>query len=315
MTRLILTSHSIDNTFDYCARKFEFLNLFEKRPARESGYAADVGTALHEGTQAWLVAREEGKSESEATDIGYMKMLRFFPWQLEALQKTSVRSYDKVMLALYRIIRHPCWDDWELLHVDGKGWAVEVPWLIKHTGLGEFTIKNTGERVLLGTQGKIDFILRNKSNPDKIVTTDLKTTTTPSDMLDAEYEFSGQQIGYSQILYSMLGAVPRQMEYNYLICRFSSDEEPEIRLLPIEKDADEVEDYWLAKLDRLHRIKAMAEMGWFPRTNGGCHSWGQQCRFFDICHSRDYSLIRRWFEADESMEDQQGYDYWVELEV
>lgn len=311
--RYILTSHSIDNLFDYCARKFEFLNVYDRRPQRESGFAAQVGTALHDGTQAWLIARAEGKSAIEQQRIGHMTMLKMYPWETEREQKTQARSFDKAILALHRIITDPAWDDWELLWVDGKGWAIEVPFLIRHTTVGEFILKNTGERCMLATQGKIDFILRHRVT-GKIRTWDLKTTILGPDMARAEYTFSGQQVGYSNVATAMAGISMDDMSFHYLICRFSSDEEPTIQPMEIVKDRDDIEDYWLAKMDRLYRMKNYAEAGWFPRTNGGCHSWGHECSMLDICKTRDYDLINRWF-SDVSAEPQQGYDYWVELDV
>lgn len=311
--RLILTSHSIDNTFDYCPRKFEFLNIYDRRPKRDSGYAADVGTALHEGLQAWLIARAEGKSEDAATSAGFMALLINFPWVAEREQSTNLRNYDRCIMMLYELIRSNEWDNWELMRVDGKGWAVEIPFLIKHTSLGIFQVKDTGKWVMLATQGKIDFILRHRIT-GAIRTWDLKTTMHDVSLARSEYTYSGQQVGYSHVLHAMLGIAPSEFSVHYMIARFNANDPPQIQPFQIEKTPDEIDDYWLAKLDRLWRIKAYAEQGWFPRTNGGCHSWGKECSCFDICKSRDPQLIQKWF-SDTGAEPAEGYDYWVELEV
>jgi hypothetical protein len=311
--RTILLSHSIDNVFDYCPRKFEFLNVFDKRPPRDSGFAASVGTALHEGTQAYLIARAEGLGEKRATEAAFMSLYKFYPWEDEFEQYTQARSWDKTTLMLYRIIRSPEWDEWELVSVEGRGWAIEVPWLIRHTSVGPFRLKSTGEWVQLATQGKIDFVLRHVRT-GVILTRDLKTTILDAGMVRSEYTFSGQQVGYSNVVHAMIGVTPEKMEFEYLVARFSATEEPEIQLVPMVKGQDMIEDYWFTKLDRLYRIKNYAEAGWFPRTNGSCNSWGKECAMFDICHSRDYNLIQDWFR-DSNAEPQQGYDYWVELEV
>lgn len=312
--RYILTSHSIDNLFDYCPRKFEFANVYDRRPPRESGFAAQVGTALHDGTQAYVVARAENEDEVNATRKAFFAMFKSYPWESEFEQATTARSWYNTSLMLYRIIRNPLWDEWELVKVADKGWAIEVPFLIRHTSLGEFTLKNTGERCMLATQGKIDFILRNRMNHNQIRTWDLKTTVNPIEVARAEYTFSGQQVGYSNVVQAMIGVIPDDMSFHYLISRFSATEEPEILPLEIMKGRDDIEDYWFGKLDRLSRMRQYAEAGWFPRTNGGCHSWGKECYFFDICKSRDYELIDSWFREGLT-ELQQGYDYWVELDV
>lgn len=309
--RLIYTSHSIDNVFDYCPRKFEFLNIYDKRPPRESGYAANVGTALHEGLQAWLIARAENhpRPETEA----YIKLLSFFPWAEEGEQATSTRTVERTIVLLQELMNNPVWDDWELMRVEGFGWAIEVPFLIKHTSLGLFTLKNTGETCMLATQGKIDFILRNKRT-GKIRTWDLKTTITDSSLLAAEYKFSGQQVGYGHVLEAMLDVKQDDFSCWYMVGRFSASDPPEAVPIEMKKDEDSIDDYWLGKIDRLSRMKHYAETGWFPRTNGGCHSYKNECSCFSICPSRDYELIELWFMQVNAVP-QTGYDYWVTLEV
>lgn len=312
--RVILTSHSIDNVFDYCPRKFEFLNLHEKRPPRESGYAAMIGDCLHDGMQRWLIERAEGKDEAECTDSAFLAMMRRFPWELELEQATSVRSFGNTCLLLYEMIRSSDWDEWDLMYVEGRGWAVEVPFVLYHKSIGEFDIKSRpGEVGILATQGKIDLILRHRRT-GRIKTVDIKTTITPAGLIEAEYTWSGQQIGYSHVVHAMLGIAPDNFDVEYCVCRFTASDMPVVQWVSLEKDVDVVDDYWMGKLDRLWRMKSYAENDWFPRTNGGCHSWGKVCGFFDVCPSRDASLVRRWFDTLEG-EVIKGYDYWVELEV
>jgi hypothetical protein len=311
--RYILTSHSIDNLFDYCPRKFEFTNVWDRRPPRDSGFAANVGTALHEGLQAWLIARAEGLSEDSATTAGFMALLLHYPWEDEKSQKQNLRNYDRAIMMLYDLIRSSEWDNWDLMKVEGKGWAVEIPFLIKHTSIGFFQIKDTGEWVGLATQGKIDFILRHRVT-GAIRTWDLKTTVNDIDLARSEYTYSGQQVGYSHVLNAMLGIAPEDFSVHYMIARFNANDPPQIQPFTLEKTTDQIDDYWLGKLDRLWRMKAYAEQGWFPRTNGGCHSWNKECGFFDICATRDPMRVSKWF-SDTGAEPQKGYDYWVEMEV
>lgn len=313
-TRLVLTSHSIDNTFDYCPRKFEFLNLYDKRPPRDSGFAASVGTALHEGVQAWLIARAEGQSKEYCIGAGYKALLVWYPWADENKQKTSTRDNHRTIAAFDEIISSHEWNDWELMRVDNGKWAVELPFLIRHTSIGEFTIKSTGERALLCTQGKIDFILRHRLTGE-VRTWDLKTTTLDSNLVRAEYTYSGQQVGYSHVVHAMLGIAPDKFSVWYMIARFSASEPAEIQPIEMYKEQDMIDDYWMAKIDRLARMRSYAEHGWFPRTNGGCHSWGHECPCFDICRSRDDKLIQQWFAGIEDVQVQQGYDWWVVMDV
>lgn len=310
--REILTSHSIDNLFDYCPRKFEFLGLFDKRPPRESGFAADVGTALHEGAQEFVRLKAEGHDDTTAMNQGYITFMTWYPWDREDEQKQSTRSHDRALLLLYQLMRWEGWDDWELVKIEGKGWAIEVPFLIRHKSLGTFTIKETGEEAMLCTQGKIDFILRHKKT-NRIGSLDIKTTVFADELIEPNFKFSGQQIGYNNVVQSLTGEVTDGLEVNYLVARFTATGLPEVYPLNFHKRQDEVDDYWIAKLDRLQRMRMYAEAGWFPRTSGGCHSYGTACSMFGICPSRDYRLIRQWFNTGDMVENV-GYDYWVELD-
>ncbi len=311
--RMIYTSHSIDNVFDYCERKFEFLNIYDKRPPRESGYAASVGTALHDGLQAWLIARAEKKNPDVAYAHGFMAMMQSFPWNDEAEQAQSTRTFEKTCALLNELIHNPIWDSWELMRIEGYGWAIEVPFLIKHTSVGTFRLKNTGELCMFATQGKIDFILRN-IHTGKIRTWDLKTTVTPAHLIQSEYKFSGQQVGYGQVLQASLGISLYDLSCWYLVGRFSASDPPEVIPVEMKKDEDSIDDYWFAKIDRLNKMKFNAERGWFPRRNGGCNSYKNECSMFSICPSRDYELIELWFKAIEAVP-QVGYDPWITLEV
>jgi hypothetical protein len=316
ITRQITTSHSIDNLFDYCARKFEFLTLYSKRPKRESGrdtFAADVGTALHNAVQAWAIAKADGLSKEESISQGFVELMIWYPWEWEREQSTGLRTFPMTVTLFEQIVRHPEWDLWELVRVTDKGWAVEVPFLIIHRSLGEFPIRNGGINGLLATQGKIDFIMRNRVS-GLYATLDLKTTALDEDLERSEYTYSGQQTGYSNVLHAMLGIQPEQFEVIYIVAHFDMQQIPTVNFFPLKRDSDIVDDYWLGKMERLQRMKAFAMNGWFPRTNGGCHTWGKECFFFDICESRNYDTINAWFEGINT-EEQQGYDYWVTMEI
>jgi hypothetical protein len=312
--RRIITSHSLDNVFDYCPRKFEFLSLYDKRPARESGYAAMIGDALHDGTQSWLIARQEGASERAASERAFVAMCKRFPWDLEDEQPTSVRSFNATASMLYTIIRSPEWDDWELLYVKDKGWAVEVPFLIEHVSLGPVFVKARGEHFIICTQGKIDLIMRHKRT-GRIRSVDIKTTAKGEHLIRSNYTFSGQQTGYSHVVHAMAGVAPTAFQVVYAVCLFNAQELPALRFVEIDKDESEVDDYWLDKIDRLNRMKSYAEAGRFPRTNGECNSWNHECSMFDICHSRDPKLIQDWFDFEIESEPVKGYDYWVRMEL
>jgi len=310
--RNIYTSHSIDNTFESCPRKFEFLNFFDRRPPRDSGHAADVGTALHEGWQAFLIALAEGKSKGEAMQAGYLAVLIHYPWHSEAEQSTSVRSLENTVTMLREIMRRDEWDHYELIQIDGR-WAVEVPFHIIHESLGTFEFAATGETCQFVTQGKIDAILRHKIT-GRVACWDAKTTITPEDLIRSEYTWSGQQVGYGQVLQALMGESLQSFDVYYLVARFSASDPPHVQVIPFEKSEENVEDYWLDKIDRLQRMQRYATQGRFPRRNGSCNAYQHECSCFNICPSRDTETILMWFQTIGAVE-QQGYEPWVTLEL
>jgi hypothetical protein len=272
-----------------------------------------VGTALHEATQHWLMGRAEGLSEWDAQARGYMRLLKFYPWEDEADQFSDVRSLGNTILMLKEIMLMALWDDWELVKIADHGWAVEVPFAIYHVSLGAFTLAATGERCILATQGKIDLIMRNKRTGE-IRCFDLKTTIMSEDLIESEYTWSGQQVGYGNVLQAMLGEDLMKFDVWYVVARFNASEPPQTIADAYPKSEDDVDDYWLAKIDRLERMKKYAESGWFPRRNGGCSSYQRACSCFEICPSRDTDLIKLWFLGI-GAEPQQGYEPWVTLEL
>lgn len=309
----ILVSHSINNLADYCMRKFELFSLYGNRPKRESGYAADVGTALHDGVQAFLIADADGHDDYTARFRGYMAFLAAFPYVLEAEQKQSNRSFNNAVLLLEMLFNSPIWQDYELVRVDGHGWAVEVPFIIRHTTVpGVIHSDAHNKDFMFVTQGKIDMIMRHRVT-GKIITLDLKTTVLRDDMWEGEYKFSGQQIGYSHVVHAMLGIQPEEFEVAYIVASFGT-EIPSVELLQMEKPEELIADYWRTQLDRLYRVKGYIEQDWFPRRNGGCVSWAHTCNAIDVCHRRDHEFVMDWFRAIES-EPIETYDYWVELEL
>lgn len=311
MSRLIVTSHSIDNVFDYCARKFEFSSFYERLPLteRDTGFAAEVGNAFHAGIQVWLICRHEGLSEYESRLRGAMAFMRIFPWEIENEQSTSARSFEASCWAFWLAMEDDFWNHWELtrVNIDGKlQWSVEVPWILIHESFGP-----TNDGRYFATQGKIDLIMRHKTS-GRVCSVDLKSTVYDRGLTRAMYTHSGQQIGYGQVVEAMLGQVIRQLDVIYFVIRIS-ETQPSIEVAPFPKTPEQLADYWVDKYDRLERMKKYANARRFPRANGGCHAYSHECRFFDICLSRDQDLIEAWFMDSPSSVDRVHYDWKVRL--
>lgn len=294
----IITSHSIDGTFEACPRRFEFRQIYQQIPLLEPvGLAADVGTALHEATQEWTKERNIDKSD--------ITLLKWWPWQLEAKRREagltdSRRTLDNAFLLLDRIRADPFWNDWEVARLPDGTFAIELAWRIEHKSLGYFTHPVTGRRVYLATQGKIDWILRHRRDRFRFMVADLKTTVLDSNAQDASFRFSGQAGQYGLVLAQAINQDWRQagMDVTYIVAEFGPSGEPDVRPLEYHMDPHEIYESIEAKNERLERMIKMGQRGFWPRRAHGCAFYGTPCGFLDVCHRREPQFLNQWFTFD-----------------
>lgn len=302
----ITTSHSNDATFESCARRFEFIHFYLKTPEMESDtYAADVGTALHEATQAWQRVICLNGDHGKAYDKGLVALANWWPWTLEDQRRANSkpigeRTLGNAVLMFEAIINSSIWEEWELVRIEGFGPAIEVPFRIVHKSLGKVK-RPDGKEVYFATQGKIDFILRHKKTGVYRVL-DLKTTEKSLPSHDATFRFSGQAGQYGMVLSHAIGLdwMTHGLDVVYLIAYFDPEEGPRAYPIPYHLDPEEVQDSIDLKVERLSRMKQYAERQHWPRRAHGCEFFGTPCGFLDICHRRDVEYIREWLEFEEA---------------
>ena len=302
----IITSHSIDGTFAYCERKFEFSHVYQQIPeGGDAGLAAEVGTALHEAVQAWakvwLDPRRPECTESqweEAVDAGFLALIEWWPFVQESMEterRTTAsvqRSLGQSSILFMNIIEARFWNDYELIELADGSLAIEIPWRIIHESFG--TIRDTaGRERMLMTQGKIDFVLRHRETKH-IRVFDLKTTNKQKDMYDASFRFSGQGLSYAVVLGAAIDYPWREegLDVTYILASFLTME-VETRSYYIRPN--EVEDYLRGKHDRLTRMAQNLKRQFWPRRTHGCDNFMRACPYMDVCHRSDSDFIHKWF--------------------
>lgn len=305
----LVTSHSLDGTFHSCQRRFEFAHVYQQQPESGSvGMAAEVGTALHEAIQRWATiflhpgAERTDSLRMEAEDAAIYTLMEWWPWITEILaikQKSlaaSQRNLPKSLRLLFSVIRHDFWNDYELATLPDGSPAIEIPWRVVHHSRGVHEDPLGRPRVLV-TQGKIDFVLRNRVTKT-IKVWDLKTTNKAPNLLDGAYRFSGQALGYSFILGSAMNwdFEKHGIDVTYLVASFLDfNIYPKHYRIPY----DEVLDYLTTRNDLLDSMVRNLERQWWPRTQHGCDSYGTVCSYMDICQRRDPRYISAWFADDQ----------------
>lgn len=301
----LVTSHSIDGTFENCPRRFEFTHAYLMLPEYEShAFAADVGTAEHEAVQAWCRAKHSSDSleRERAYQKGMLALLKYWPWKEEALiesaefRSVGSRTLGNAVLLYEKIIQNKLWDEWELVNIVNFGAAIEVPYRIIHKSLGKVHTPH-GDKYIV-SQGKLDFILRHRVT-GRYRMLDLKTTEKSKPAHDASFRFSGQGGLYGLVLAHALGLDWQHegLEITYLVAWFTP-EGPEVYPLNYKLNPEEVQDMIDVKMDRLYRMQAYANARHYPRRAHGCEMYNRPCGFLDICERRDEKFIKEWFEFE-----------------
>lgn len=310
----LVTSHSIDGTFDSCPRRFEFRHVIGMIPdTDQSGWASDIGTAMHEAVQEWTRERDRV--------AGLFTLLKWWPWQLEDARmadpnqaKDYRRSLGQAILLYERIIGDPFWDDWEPAILPDGVHAIELPFRVNHVSLGTFIHPQTGKPTGLATQGKIDWILRNRKT-GQLGVADLKTTTLDEPAQDAQFRFSGQAAFYGMVLSSSVGHDwhTHGIDTMYLVAEFG-ELAPEFRVVHHHLDGQEVADAVDVKLERLERMMTMCQRAHFHRRTHGCTFFQQPCAYLDVCNRRDMKFLKDWFanESERFIKQARIYEpYWL----
>lgn len=310
----VITSHSIDGTFESCAKRFMFRHLYEQMPVLEPrGLAADVGTALHEAVQDWTRHRD--------LDRAGVILLRWWPWRLEDFREAAgykdyKRTLGNALLLLEAICNDPFWDEWEVAKLPDNELAIELAWRINHISLGSFRHPVTGKETFLATQGKIDWILQHRVNRKRFMVCDLKTTIQGEEAQQASFRFSGQAGQYGLVTSQAIGFdwESHGLEVCYFVAEFGEHGNPEVFPRTYQLPPSEIYEAIEAKNIRLRMMLMHGQTGFWPRRTHGCSFYQTPCGFLDVCHRSEPEFLWDWFEEqrDKFAKESRVYDpYWI----
>lgn len=276
-------SYSSRGTLHNCARKFEFYRFF-KNPRKIPQMEGEVGQAMHEAWQEFLITKD--------LDAAVWKLMRSYPIRLnydvsegrslEACYATLVKLVNNINLVEYTLAT--------IRHIDGTELpAVEVEFEIWIDGV---TID--GRPVVY--VGYIDAIFFNILTGEYLVV-DLKTHRRNNLSIPGEYMHNEQCVPYGVVLQQCLGQSINKFNVMYLPT-YIDIREPEIQVYNLEKNAEQVNDWFQGLFIDIQNIKTYREADFFPRTGYGCASWGKDCQYLSICKSRDKNMIQTMLSAD-----------------
>lgn len=302
-------SYSSLNTFESCARKFELDKFYPHKMVRDDAFAADVGTAIHAGYQNFLVTQDR--------DAALWAFLESYPYRLEFMEKYDDRSCEAALATLEEMFESVAMLDYELAQIkkpDGTIVpAIEVPFEIRFKGLTIPPTPRYPNGCGVSFVGYIDAILRNLVT-DLFRTTDIKTHRRHLRDATAKYKYDSQQVPYGIVVDHVAGQPVEQFEVNYLDC-FIDVVEPRVALYPFMKSSDDLQEWLTHRVLQIQQMQQYAQMGFFPRTSGGCLFYNKPCRYLDPCASRDAEVLKAWFLMGESAAQEEDFKPWILTEI
>ena len=286
-------SYSSLGTDEGCHRKFEFQKLYPQRERMFDSYAADIGTAMHRGFQAYLVNKDEEKALWE--------LCRAFPIEAEFMQSNDYRSLEACVSTLTEMMDSTAFGEYELAEIihPETGLAVpaiEVPFEIQFGKEGGLSLPDGRGFAFVGY---MDAILRHK-NTGHFRTMDIKTHRRNTKDATANYMFNAQQIPYGIMIEQILGEQGSVDSFDVLYLDTYVDLiEPRVEEYVFVKDKDDVQEWLTNTVMQLQNIARFAEMDYFPRTGSGCTSWMKPCHWLDMCGSRNREAIEKFIMMGE----------------
>jgi len=280
----LVLSHSSRSSGAKCKRRgYEFAQMFGKpQGAREDTFDADVGTALHEGLEAWMMTRDEDKA--------ILAMGLAYPLEQEYLDpKNNNKSLEAAFSTLQALMKSPYLDEYEIAKIrrpDGVVIsAVEIAFAIE--------IINSPFPLPVYYVGKIDLILRHRSLGNYIVT-DLKSTRQWATDMRMKFEYDEQTVPYAIILSHILGEEIRALETAYLSA-FVDLLDPLVSLYKIRKSPDMIRDWHTGLCEEIRQLSKFYKNQWWPRATNGdtCFAYKRACEFAEYCSVRQPSIISR----------------------
>lgn len=314
---LILLSHSNDSLLDYCARKFEFRQLYKKIPPAEAlepeSMALRVGTIMHEAAQAWLRARHLGFENP--LDVAFYTLAMHWDYRNEE----TTRPLGAAVVLLEKMAADSFWNDWDICEIEGFGPAIEVPFRIMHPHI------KLPAGYSIATQGKVDVIMQNRRTGE-IRPIDFKTTTQPEETWKPLFRFSDQAAFYGFPVQAIQGIpIASEMSVTYYMLSFSrpistakdsaeqlnsgelSQDFLRVRALTFTYSTEELREMIDTKWKRLESVAGFIQNDMFPRRTHGCVVYNRPCSFFGVCHIRDRSQLQKWFAFEEWGENDRVY--------
>lgn len=264
---IVEISHSGLNTFASCPKKFAFRKMIiNYNEGRESGVAADVGTALHEAIQEYM--------RSRSTTEAMLRLAEFHPIELKHSSDAPKYSLEASLITLEHVINEGTLDSYDLVYFEKDGKRIpgtEVAFLV------EIEL----EHLVFHLRGLIDLVLQSMVT-GRIIAADIKTTTTQAlPTMEAKYKWDWQATSYGIPLNGLLGI---EHQFNVAIAGvIQSDYEPKFVMPEYKRGPTDVDQYYHYLIDKCQTMQRYWLDGIFPRHPTSCIAYGKVCHYHANC--------------------------------
>ena len=281
---MIRLSYSALDSLLTCERKFQLDRLLVSDFEKEEYPATILGKSFGVGVQTYLTTFDKEKAIYEAWKA-------YFPQKEEpgkrteehalSLLQSSFPHLDNVLL------------DWEVASFNGKP-AVELSFRL-----------DIDEKFYY--VGYVDIILKNRWT-GRYAVGEIKTTALKILDLSPIYQNSGQALGYSIILDSIVGEDQSDYDLLYFVGRVNEKHEHEFKTFPFPKTLVDRLNWFIALGFDVQRLHTMLEHNVFPMRGSSCLQYMRPCKHFGTCslHSLD--------KYKEEEEDLIVYDFVFDLD-
>lgn len=283
----IRLSHSSLELLNQCEQKFEIERFFVGSKAEEDNPDFIFGKAYGAGFQEYILTQDMDKAI-------WKVFLMFTPWvekeskQFWKIIHGLVRNQDKIDKFL---------QEYELVYFKGAP-ALEL-----------------GIKVLIDDifyyVGFIDLVVKNKLT-GKYAVLECKSTASYLTDIEPMYRHSGQGIGYSIGLDSIVGEALTDYDIIYPVLQYPSrlGSEPTMHFLRFEKNLlDRLQWFMTLQID-VDRIKTMFLLNHFPKRVSSCISYNKVCPHYGSCHL----LSIRQYRKEEPDPHEEKYSFTFSLD-
>jgi hypothetical protein len=276
---MIRLSYSALSSLLVCERKFQLERLLTTSIEKQDYPATVLGKSFGAGVQSYLIHQDPDKAIFDAY-LAYTPVLE---------EPDKGRTEEHALSLLLSTIPHldNLLQDWEVATFNDKP-AVELSFRL-----------NIDEAFYY--VGYLDVVLRNKWS-NKYAVGEIKSTSLKIHDLSPLYQNSGQALGYSIILDSIVGEDLSEYDTIYLVGQLNDKHQHQFKIYPFPKTLMDRLNWFISLSLDVSRLHSMLDNNVFPMRGSSCLQYMRPCPHFGTCslHGLDIPKVE---EPDENVYD------------